>query len=155
MSSRWDWLYDVRSVPLTDYVLDEVAKKLRDRLADWPVQVLEWNSEGDRIRFSPLVAPDSAPPDFYTFREAFRLASWELSREYEAIDSYMRREEWKNAGIGPDGYDLLVFLDRYLTEEMLAVLDVTEGRIGRRDLVRCLDKAEKLLLFSHVEIPAH
>lgn len=153
MSSRWDWLYDLKAVSLEEHLVGEIGKNLAGRLAHWPPEVWGWSSEADRGRFEPLVAPGSLPPSDAVFAQAFRLARWEMERDYEAIDDYMRRESWRGASLGPQNLDSLVFLYKYLTEEMLAVSDATEGRIGRKALVRCLEEAERRLAFRSIVIP--
>jgi hypothetical protein len=142
VSSRWDYLYDLKPVPLEEHLLSEAARDLAERLLAWPPEILEWSSASDCQRFGHLVAPGSPRPSALVFREAFRLARWELAREYEEIDSYMRREAWAEV-IPRDGYDALVFLYKYLTEEMLALSDATEGRIGRKALSSCLSETER------------
>lgn len=144
MSSRWDYLYDLKAVPLEEHLLKEAARGLAERLLAWPPEILEWSSAADRLRFEPLLAPGTPRPSALVFREAFRLARWELERDYEAIDSYMRCEAWASS-LPKSGYDALVFLYKYLTEEMLAIGDATEGRIGRKALSACLSETERLM----------
>lgn len=142
MSARWDYLFDLRPVPLAAHLVTEVARLIADRLRAWPPPIEGWESARDRMRFEKLVAPGASRPDEAIFREAFRLARWEIANDFEAVDDYMRNERWR-ARIPPGGLDALVFISRYLTEELFALGEATEGRIRRRQLLECLDEAER------------
>lgn len=149
MSSRWDYLYDLKPVPLASHLLAEVAKLIADKLIDWPPPIEGWASAREQSRFEALVGPGSVRPDDAICREAFRLARWELTNEIEAVDDYMRHERWR-AHMPQDSLDALVFLSRYLTEELLALGEATEGRIRRRQLVECLDEVERRWLGGRI-----
>ena len=80
------------------------------------------------------------------FREAFRLARWDLSREFEAFDDYIRNMRFVAAGLGPDSRPLLLFLSRFMTEQALGLNEATEGRIDRRRMLQVLERTERLLI---------
>lgn len=145
MASRWDFLYDVKAVPLAEHFVEEASKIVAKELATWPLLVEAWNSAQDAARFGPLLVPGAAPPDASEWRESFKLARLELMREFEQIDDYMRNERWRQATEPVRGVDLLLFLSRYLTEQMLAIGEATEGRIKRAQLVDLLLRTERRL----------
>lgn len=143
MSSRWDFVYDLKPVALEEHLLDEVAKVLSEELSSWPLPVSGWNLPGDEARFSRLLGPGSRRPDPPTFVAAFRLARMELSREILQIDDFMRNERWREHTDAGDGYEAMILVSRYLTEQMLALGEATEGRLNRAKLVSCLAQTER------------
>ncbi len=149
MSSRWDYLYDLRPVSLTAHLIAELARIVAERITAWPPPIDGWASERERARFEPLVAMGAPRPDEAVFREAFRLARWELGREVEAVDDYMRHERWRELA-GPDTLDAIIFLWRYLTEELLTAQEATEGRVRRHELITCLDDIERRVFTGRV-----
>lgn len=142
---RWDHLFEVKPKTLTEHLLDEVAGLLAKDLAGWPPPIEEWSNEADRRKFGALFEPESARPDGATFREAFRLARWEMQREVNAIDDYMTREEWRAKGVPEDDFLALLFLHQWLVEQMLGLSEATGGRIKRDQLEDCLDRCERRL----------
>jgi hypothetical protein len=142
---RWDYLYELKPVPAAEAFVEEAAKVIAKDLGVWPLQVSEWASAQDAARFGPLLAPDSPAPDQAVFAAAFRLARLELMREFEQIDDYMRNERWREVTPPGRGVELLLFLTRYLTEQMLSINEATEGRIKRPMLVDLLTRTERHL----------
>lgn len=151
---RWDYLYELKPVPVAEAFVEEAAKVIAKDLEAWPLQVSEWATPQDAARFGPLLAPDSARPDAATFAEAFKLARLELMREFEQIDDYMRNERWRRALPPARGVDLLLFLSRYLTEQMLSINEATEGRVKRPMLIDLLTRTERHLKARSLILPA-
>lgn len=145
MPSRWDHLFDLKPVPLVEHVLDEVSKLVAKDLSGWPLQVEEFHSAADAERFRPLLEPAAPRPDDKVFTIALRLARLELLREYEQIDAFMRNERWREFTPPGYGYDAMIFISRFLVEQMLALGEATQGRIKRPQLVECLLRAEHRL----------
>jgi len=146
MAERWDFLYDLKPVSLTEHFVEEMAKRLAAELADWPLRVESFAAPEDAARFAPLLAKESPRPDSKVFQAAFLLARLELEREYERIDAFIRQEGWRAFAAPGAAYDAMILVSRYLTELMLAILEKTEGRVGRARLIDCLRRAEKRLL---------
>lgn len=149
---RWDFLYDEKPVPLVDHVVEEISKVLAPELAQWPlpVQDLDLATGAD---FEGLLEHDSPQPGPQVFQEAFRLARWELAREFEAGDDYVRNRRYLGHGVNEAERIALFFIKRWLEEQMLALLDATAGRITRKDLVRSLEVLERRAL--ELRSPAH
>lgn len=150
---RWDHLYELKPVSLGEAFVEEAAKVVAKDLQGWPPPVEGWHSPQDEARFGPLVAPGSARPDAKIFAAAFRIARLELMREFEQIDEFMRNERWREFTAPGAGVDAMLFLSRYLTEQMLAIAEATEGRIKRPMLVDLLLRAERRLSGSPLVLP--
>ncbi|MBI5546495.1 MAG: hypothetical protein HY901_21650 [Deltaproteobacteria bacterium] len=146
MGSRWDHLYEIKPVPLAEHFVEEVSKLVAKDLTEWPLAIESWTSAQEEERFKPLLGPDSSRPDGRVLGEAFRLARWELMREFEQIDEYMRHERWREVTPAGRGVDQILLVCRYLTEQMLAIIEATGGRIKRPQLVDLLLRAERRLM---------
>ncbi len=140
MPSRWDFLLDQKPVPLAEYLLDEVAKLLVKDLSQWPPPVREL--EPSLAAGLHGVLESRRPPDAL-FEEAFRLARLDLERQLEAYDDYVRNRRWLERGLAPEHKPALLFLTRFLIEQMLSLGEATEGRVHRKAMLSCLERAER------------
>lgn len=139
---RYDWLYELRPIPLKDKVVEEVARHVARDLAGWPPPVEEWLSEADRARFAPLYEEPVRPPDA-ALRYAFHLVRLELEHEFEAIDFEMRNARWRahvKSHRDLEGVHLLV---RWLVDVLLAVKERSGQGLLRRDLLAIVDRIER------------
>ena len=141
MPSRWERLLDSKPIPVIDHLEGEVAKLFAESLKAWPLDV----EDADPATLTLLQA-HPLRPEKAMFAEAFRLARWDLHREFDAFDDYVRNQRWLAAGLAPEARPLLLFLSRYLTEQALGVNEATEGRIDRRRMLSVLERTERLLL---------
>lgn len=141
MPSRWQHLLETKPIPVIDHLVGEVSKLFADSLRAWPVLV----EDADPITAALLEAHPKRPDD-QTFREAFRLARWDLAREFDAFDEYIRNMRFVAAGLAPDSKPLLLFLSRFMTEQALGLNEATEGRIDRRRMLQVLERTERLLI---------
>lgn len=144
MPSRWDHLFDLKPVALLDHLLEEVARLLAKDLQQWPppVQELDLDTGGG---FAPLFTEASRRPAPAVYTEALRLARWELTHEAEAYDEYMRNKRYLERGLGPEDRMPLLFLGRWLTEQMTGLGEATEGRVKRKHMLECLERLESKL----------
>lgn len=144
MSSRWDYLFEAKAVPILDHLLEEVAKLLAKDLSKWPPPIEELDLDAGGT-FAPLFleAPPRPSPAVYT--EALRLSRWELEREFDAYDDYMRNKRYLERGLAPTDRLALLFLNRWLVEQMLGLGEATEGRVKRPMMRLILDKLEARL----------
>jgi len=144
MPSRWDHLFDLKPVALLDHLLEEVAKLLAKDLQRWPppVEELDLDTGG---AFAPLFTEARPRPAPAVYTEALRLTRWELERETEAYDDYMRNKRYLERGLAPDDRLPLLFLSRWLTEQMLGLGEATEGRVKRKHMLQGLDLLESRL----------
>ena len=145
--SKWDRLLDQRPKPLTTHLLDEVAKLLSKDLAKFPPPIEGFESASAEARFRPLFDEPTRPSDD-VFRVAFHLARLEIAREIEAVDDYMRNSRYKSLAPSPRDYLAMLFLSRWLTEQMLGLREAVQTRVPREKLVECLSNVERQLLGS-------
>jgi len=145
MAGRWDFLYEVRPVPLQEHLVEELGRLVAEDLSRWPPALESFAFPEEGARFAPLLESGTPRPDAAAFRAAFLLARLELEREIARIDDYMRNERWR-PGVSPGAsYDAMILISRYLTEQMLCVLERTGGRVLRAQLVEALRRAERRL----------
>ena len=147
---RWEFLEGVKVVEAAEAVAVELAKVLVEELRAWPPRV-EWTDPDQAARFAPLYSPGQLllpRPSVSALREGFRLARWDLERQQAAIDDYWRNDRARQ--VCPDDRDRLALelVWRWLVEAALELAERTEGRVKRRHLIECLDRAERLLLAS-------
>ena len=141
--SRWDFLFDTRSVPLTEFALDEVAKRLAQELRSWPPPVEELDLATGR-KFASLFEPEAPRPPEAVYAEAFRMADWELGRNVEAVDDYMRNHRYVDHGLALFHAQAILFVSRWLVEQWLSLSEATEGRIKRPQLREGLARTQRL-----------
>ncbi|HYO67922.1 MAG TPA: hypothetical protein VEU33_17775 [Archangium sp.] len=144
MASRWDHLFESKPVPLMDHMLEEVAKLLAKDLQQWPPPVQEIDLEVGG-QFAPLFTEPPPRPVPAVYDEALRLSRWELARELEAYDDYMRNKRYLERGLAPTDRLVLLFLNRWMVDHMLGLGEATEGRVNRRLMLQCLDRLEARL----------
>lgn len=147
MPSRWDRLFDLKPIPILDHLLEEVAKLLHKDLAAWPPPVESLDAESG-ASFSGLFEPEAKRPSPRVYEEALRLARFELTREHEAYDDYVRNQRYLEQGLAPTDKPALLFLSRWLLEQMLALGESTEGRVKRPHMVQCLERLSARLRSS-------
>jgi hypothetical protein len=141
MPSRWEHLLESKPIPIIDHLVEEFAKLFADSLRTWPPEVDDATPET-----IALIEANPKRPDDATYREAFRLARWDLGREFEAFDDYIRNMRFVAAGLSPDSKTVLLFLSRFMTEHALGLNEATEGRIDRPRMLRVLERTERLLI---------
>jgi hypothetical protein len=151
MPSRWDHLFDLKPVPLMDQLLEEVARLLAKDLEKWPppVQELDLDVGG---QFTPLLTGEVPRPGPAVYDEALKLSRWELAREFEAYDEYMRNKRYLERGLAPTDRTTLLFLSRWLVEMLLGLGEATQGRVNRSRMQQCLDRLESKLQRIHTPL---
>ena len=141
MSDRWERILDRKPVSLQEHLLDEAAKLLLVELTQWPLPVEEIDQHtGTGI--AELLAPDAPHPSPAVLAAALKLARWDLDREHEAYDDFMRNRRYQEAGITDRERPVLLFVSRWVLEQLLALSDATDGRVDRRALLRLVDRLE-------------
>lgn len=144
MPSRWDFLLETKPVPLVEHLKDEVAKLLARELESWPPPMTELDPGWVR-KHATVFEPGAPRPPDALYREAFRLARWELERDVEAVDDYMRNQRFVERGLAPTDKSALLVLSRWLTEQLLQLTEATENRVKRKDLIDILEKLSRRL----------
>jgi hypothetical protein len=144
MPSRWDYLLETKPIPIMDQLLEEVARLLTKDLSQWPPPVEEIDLDTGGT-FAPIFLEHPPRPSPAVYSEALRLSQWELAREFDAYDDYMRNKRYLERGLAPTDRLILLFLNRWLVEQMLGLGESTEGRVKRPMMRQILDKVEARL----------
>src|SRR5687767_2205677 len=139
MASRWDLLLEQKPIPLIDHLVEEVAKLLARDLSSWPPPYQELDPVAG-APFADLLRPGARRPDDRAYEEAFRLTGWELEHDLAAYDDYMKHQRWLEVGLPPDAKPALLFLSRWLVEQLAGLAESTENRVKRRHLRQILDR---------------
>jgi hypothetical protein len=134
---RWDYLYEIGPRPAIDVLLDEAARAFSDDLGRWPPPL-------EAVDPSLLPIIEGQRPHPLAFREAFRLARWDLERDYEAIDRWQERG-WQEAQLNPSEKEAAIFLSRYLTERLFDLAEAVQSRLRRKELLELLARIEARL----------
>lgn len=134
--SKWDLILDSRPKPVLTHLLDEVAKLFAADLLAWPPKV-----EDPQGVAALADAPGRPPPLLY--RAAFQLTRFDLAREVEAADDYLRNHRWLAEGLSAKDKPMLLFLSRFMAEQLLGFAEATEGRVKRHHLLDVLADTER------------
>lgn len=147
VSDRWERILDRKPVPLQEQLLDEAAKLLLTELRQWPLPVEEIDARtGTGI--AELLAPDAPRPSLAVLASALTLVRWELGRDHDAYDEYMRNRRYQDAGIPESERPALLLVSRWVLEQLFSLADATEGRVDRRALLGLVDRLERGLRAS-------
>jgi hypothetical protein len=141
VSDRWERILDQKPVSLQEHLLDEAAKLLLSDLRTWPLPIEELD-EQTGASIAEFFAPDAPRPSSAVLGAALKLARWDLDREHEAYDEFMRNRRYQETGITEGERPVLLFVSRWVLEQLLALSDATEGRVDRRALLRLVDRLE-------------
>ncbi|MDQ3263944.1 MAG: hypothetical protein M3Y59_09815 [Myxococcota bacterium] len=144
MTSRWDKILESKPVPIFEHLIEEVSKLLAKDLESWPPPIQELDL-ATGSSFQELFAPDYAQPLPVAYREAFQLARWNLTHQLDAYDDYMRNQRWLARGLPSTAKLELLFLSRWLEEQMHGLSESTSGRVKRKQMLEILEKVERRL----------
>lgn len=150
--SRWNRLLETKPLSLIDHLLTEMAKLIAQDLSTWPLPIQELDPALSAC-YREVIAAESRPADG-VFAEAFRLTRWELKREVDAIDEYMRNLRWMSFGLSSRDKAPILFVARWLLEQYLSLLESTNSRITRVDLLECLERTQRFFTQLIPSVPA-
>ncbi|HZJ53803.1 MAG TPA: hypothetical protein VFD38_06655 [Myxococcaceae bacterium] len=142
MSNRWERILDQKPVPLEQHLLDEAARLLLGELAHWPLPVEEVDARTGAGMLE-LLGPDSPRPSAAVLPAALRLVRWELDREHQAYDDYMRNRRYQADGIPEGERPALLLVSRWVLEQLLSLSEATGSRVDRRALLGVVDRLER------------
>ncbi|RMG20634.1 MAG: hypothetical protein D6729_02450 [Deltaproteobacteria bacterium] len=141
---RYDWLYELKPVPIKARLLEEVERHLARALSDWPPEVVAFRDEGERARYQRIAeSPFRPDPPFFSY--VFHLVKLELEGQLEAIDHEMRNERWRDHVAPGVGHEALLFAVQWLLHALLDLKEVVQTRLTRADLRVVLDGLERRL----------
>jgi hypothetical protein len=139
--SRWEWIEGIRAETPSQVAVRELGKVLVSELKEWPPAV-EWSDEGSRQRYAEIFAPDSVAPSSAVVAECFKVVRWELLRDFDAIGYYERNHELEKACPTRKEQLSWAFLRSYFSEAFFELIERTENRVTRRDLLAGMDELE-------------
>lgn len=142
MPSRWEQLLESKPVPLVEHLLEEVSKLLAKDLEQWPLPVEELDLDTGG-KFAALILPDAKRPERAVFEEAFNVTKWELERELDASSDYFRNSRWRERALPDDARTQILFISRWLLEQLLSLREYTQNRVTRPQLVDLLGRVER------------
>lgn len=137
--SKWDLILDQKPVPLVQHLLEEISKLFAHELSYWPPRLLDEAPPA-------VVAEAKERPSLHLYRAAFTLTRFELAHETDAYDDYLRNQRWLVEGLHVSDKAMLLFLTRFVTEQVLALAEATEGRLKRPQLRELVDAVERRFL---------
>ena len=141
---RWDHLYDAKSRPIGDYLLDELAKDFERDIRDFPPEVASWEDPEAQARYAPLLASGLRPSEM-AIRTALWLAQADLRREFEAVDQFMRSGGIDDKLGTPEDRELCRFLWRFFVDKCLEFSEASQSRFKHADLAEALARLEQRL----------
>jgi hypothetical protein len=141
MPSRWDAILDLKPVPIREHLLDELARLFAHDLEAWPFSIEEPSAQ-----VAALLKANATRPEPHLFRQAFVLAQWELEHDLLAFDDYMRNQRWREQALADAQKPMLLFLSRFIVEQLDALAQATEGRINQKARLEVLARTQARLL---------
>jgi hypothetical protein len=142
-ANRWEWLEGLKPESAISVAVKYMARLIAEELAGWPPAV-EITAEQVESRYADLLAPGAPRPSLTAYREAIKRARMELSRDFEAIDHYERNHLLAKAC--PATRDQLgsEFIQHYILESFFTLMEKTEYRVKRGDVLKGVDQLESL-----------
>jgi hypothetical protein len=140
VSDRWERILDQKPVSLREHLLDEAAKLLLAELGQWPLPVEEIDAQTG-AGIAELLA-DAPRPSPAVLAAALKLTRWDLDREHEAYDEFIRNRRYQESGITDRERPLMLLVSRWMLEQLLSLSDATDGRIDRPALLGLVDRLE-------------
>ncbi|MBL9039815.1 MAG: hypothetical protein JNG84_14960 [Archangium sp.] len=143
--SRWDLILEQKPRPILDHLLDEVAVLFAADVSAWPPNIEHFDDvTGAALR--ALVAETPLRPDVRLYQQAFHLTRLDVGRDLEGYDDYVRNQRWLDAGLSAGDKPLMLFLSRFMVEQLLALGEATHGRVDRPAMLDVLAKTERHFL---------
>ncbi len=143
--SRWDLILEQKPIPVIEHLLEEASRLFAKDLAVWPPELSEFDPQTGQS-LERMLAERPARPDPAVYGESFRLVRWDLSRDIAATDDYWRNQRHLEAGLTAADKPMILFLSRFITEQLLALGEATEGRVTRARMLDALTRIERHLV---------
>lgn len=139
-TNRWEWLEGLKAETPIEIAVKYVAALAADELTAWPPSV---SSPQNGSRFSELLEFGAERPSLPAYEEAIKRGRWELLRDFDAIDFYARNNHIAQAC--PSKRDQLAseFIQHYILESFFTLMEKTEYRVKRKDVIPGLDMVER------------
>ena len=140
--TRWDLILEQKPIPVIEHLLEEASRLFAKDLSVWPPEIAEFDPSTG-LTLEQLLAERPARPERAVYTEAFRLTRWDLSRDFAATDDYWRNQRHLEAGLTAADKPMILFLSRFITEQLLALGEATEGRVTRARMLDALTRIER------------
>ncbi len=140
--NKWDLILAQKPVPLRTHLLEEVAKIFAADLGIWPPRVEDFDAHTGQ-KLADLLNDSPLQPSARLYQEAFTLTQFDLGRQIEASDDYLRNQRWMTGGLGAKDKGMMLFLSRFMAEQLLGLAEATQGRLHRSDLLDVLDRTQR------------
>jgi hypothetical protein len=143
-NDRLDWIYAQKPVPTVHVYLDLVGQELYElcRMIPLPEQDVEFMQEGARRRFAEHLDEMRPPTRELTLLIA-DLLEWELGREYERIDDFMRNERYRGAAPTAGDVHTMHFLQQVLLDRLLERQEHSSHPVRRQELLRAVESLRR------------
>jgi hypothetical protein len=140
--TRWDLILEQKPVPILEHLLEHASRLFAKDLGVWPPEVSEFDPQTGQP-LARLLAERPERPGKAVYAEAFRLTRWDLARDMAATDDYWRNQRHLELGLGTADKPIILFLSRFITEQLLALGEATEGRVTRSLMLDALTRIER------------
>ena len=144
MTRRWEHLLEQKPIPLLEHLLEEVARRLGQELAAWPLSVQQLDVATGRD-FAELLSGETPRPPQAVFAQALQLARWDLERATDAVDDYFRNRRYREVGLTEAHRPALLLVSRWLVEQLLSLGEASPGRVRRQEMASILTRLEQAL----------
>lgn len=145
---RWQWLDSLEPESVVSVAVKYVARMVADELLAWPPAIAEGSPSS---RFTTILAPGSPRPSLAAFDEALKRARWELTRDFDAIDFYERNHALAEACPAERDQRAAEFIQHYVLESFFELMERTEYRIKRKDVIPGIDHVERRVRLAWLE----
>lgn len=149
-TNRWEWLEGLKPESPIDVAVKYVAALIADELAAWPPPV-SFAAGQSESRFGDLLGPGAERPSLAAFEEAIRRGRWELERNFDAIDHYARNRHIEAACPSERDRVASEFIQHYILESFFTLMEKTDYRVKRRDVIPGMDMVERRLKLIWLE----
>ncbi|MFT3706833.1 MAG: hypothetical protein QM817_04120 [Archangium sp.] len=119
-----------------------MSKLFAGDLEKWPPEI-EAFDEATGQKLAELIAEAPLRPDPRLYVEAFALTRFDLGRELDAYDDYLRNHRWLASGLAAKDKAMLLFLSRFMSEQLLGLREATQNRLTRTHLLDVLGRTER------------
>ncbi len=145
--NRWEWLEGLKPESPITVAVKYMAEQISTELTQWPPEVSA--SDGSETRsYGDILEPGSPRPALAAFGEAIKRARWELARDFDAIDYYERNHHLEKACPSERDQQASVFIQHYILESFFTLMERTEYRVKRKDVLLGVDLLERRLKLS-------
>jgi hypothetical protein len=145
--NRWEWLEGLKPESPITVAVKYMAEQISTELTEWPPVVAPTEGQ-ETTPYSEILEPGSPRPALPAFEEAIKRARWELARDFDAIDYYERNHYLEKACPSERDQQASVFIQHYILESFFSLMERTEYRVKRKDVLIGVDQLERHLKLS-------